>query len=105
MNDIRPIAEQPARRYWIAVSIPAAEVDDDLSDALAYAADRVETVLQEERGYKATAWRAADPDRAEVLREAADAVDSGKVRFLEPVLSGASWAARMLRRMADEATS
>lgn len=41
--------------------------------------------------------------RAEVLREAADAVDSGKTAFPEPVRSGASWAARMLRRMADEA--
>ncbi|MEU7596401.1 hypothetical protein AB0B79_25725 [Streptomyces sp. NPDC039022] len=41
--------------------------------------------------------------RAEVLREAAGAVDSGKVRFPADVRSGASWAARMLRRMADEA--
>lgn len=41
--------------------------------------------------------------RAKVLREAADAVDSGKARFPEPVRGGASWAARMLRRMADEA--
>ena len=45
----------------------------------------------------------APADRAAVLREAADAVDSGKTAFPEPVRSGASWAARMLRRMADEA--
>jgi hypothetical protein len=41
--------------------------------------------------------------RAAVLREGADAVDSGKQAFPETVRSGASWAARMLRRMADEA--
>ncbi|GGW41078.1 hypothetical protein [Streptomyces xantholiticus] len=41
--------------------------------------------------------------RAAVLRDGADAVDSGKTRFPEPVRSGAAWAARMLRRMADEA--
>ncbi|MFD4740563.1 hypothetical protein ACFWNQ_24845 [Streptomyces virginiae] len=40
--------------------------------------------------------------RREVLMEAADAVDSGKAPFPEGVKSGASWAARMLRRMADE---
>ncbi|WP_137991231.1 hypothetical protein [Streptomyces vilmorinianum] len=42
--------------------------------------------------------------RAEILREAADAVDAGKRPFPDEVRSGASWAARMLRRMADEAT-
>jgi hypothetical protein len=41
-------------------------------------------------------------DRAAILREAADAVDSGKAPFPNDVKSGASWAARMLRRMADE---
>ncbi|TXS35101.1 hypothetical protein [Streptomyces sp. t39] len=45
---------------------------------------------------------ALDAYRAEVLREAADAVDSGNT-FPAPVRNGASWAARMLRRMADAA--
>lgn len=40
--------------------------------------------------------------RREVLLEAADAVDAGKLSFPEDVRGGASWAARMLRRMADE---
>lgn len=44
----------------------------------------------------------ASVDRAAALREAADAVDSGKQSFPETIRSGASWAARMLRRMADE---
>ncbi|THA82771.1 hypothetical protein [Streptomyces sp. A0592] len=43
-----------------------------------------------------------DEHRAEVLIEAADAVDSGKAPFPEEVKCGASWAARMLRRMAEE---
>lgn len=37
------------------------------------------------------------------VREAADAIDSGKESFPDDVRSGASWASRMLRRMADEA--
>lgn len=41
-------------------------------------------------------------DRATNFRDAADAVDAGKTRFPEPVRGGASWAARMLRRTADE---
>lgn len=45
---------------------------------------------------------ALDAYRAEVLREAAAAVDSGNT-FPEPVRGGAAWAGRMLRRMADEA--
>ncbi|TBO60051.1 hypothetical protein EYS09_08665 [Streptomyces kasugaensis] len=43
-----------------------------------------------------------DAYRAEVLREAADAIDFGKRRFPDEVRGGASWAARMLRRMAAE---
>ncbi|MFE3578767.1 hypothetical protein [Streptomyces vinaceus] len=43
-----------------------------------------------------------DEHRAEVLGEAAAAVDSGKAPFPDDVKSGASWAARMLRRMAEE---
>ncbi|MDQ3030513.1 MAG: hypothetical protein M3R09_10920 [Actinomycetota bacterium] len=46
--------------------------------------------------------RLIDEYRAEVLAEAADAVDSGKATFPEDVRGGASWAARMLRRMAGE---
>ncbi|MFK0069732.1 hypothetical protein [Streptomyces sp. NPDC091046] len=63
----RAIAGQPtdARRYWIAVDVPAADVDDHLGDALAHAADRAETVLQEERGYGATAWHATEQHDAE----------------------------------------
>lgn len=41
-------------------------------------------------------------DRGAVFREAADAVDLGKAGFPDEVRSGASWAARMLRRRADE---
>ncbi|MGW1498951.1 hypothetical protein ACWCQW_10325 [Streptomyces mirabilis] len=41
-------------------------------------------------------------DRVALFREAADAVDSGKAGFPDEVRSGASWAARMLRRRADE---
>lgn len=39
--------------------------------------------------------------RVEILAEAADAVDAGKLAFPAEVRGGASWAARMLRRMAD----
>ncbi|MFJ8146953.1 hypothetical protein ACIQ6R_18025 [Streptomyces sp. NPDC096048] len=59
------MTDQPTpetRRYWIAVGVPAADVDDHLGDALAHAADRVEAVLQEERGYKAAAWQTGRPD-------------------------------------------
>lgn len=40
--------------------------------------------------------------RTTVLREAADAIDSGKSTFPPLPRSGAAWAARMVRRMADE---
>ncbi|MGW2130434.1 hypothetical protein [Streptomyces coelicoflavus] len=59
-------AGQPTTpRYWLAVDVPAADLDTDLPDALAYAADRVETVLQEERGYNASAWHATETHNAE----------------------------------------
>lgn len=45
-----------------------------------------------------------DGYRAEVLAEAAEAIDAGKQAFPEVVRNGASWAARMVRRMADAAT-
>ncbi|MGC0427635.1 hypothetical protein RKD32_003990 [Streptomyces sp. SAI-195] len=63
----RALAGQPTdtRRHWIAVDVPAADVDADLGDALAHAADRAETVLQEERGYGATAWYATETHDAE----------------------------------------
>ncbi|MFH8530487.1 hypothetical protein ACH4GE_18955 [Streptomyces tendae] len=60
------------RRYWIAVDVPADDLDDDLPDALAYAADRAETVLQEERGYGSTAWHATethDAERADLIAQ------------------------------------
>ncbi|GGJ87365.1 hypothetical protein GCM10011583_18610 [Streptomyces camponoticapitis] len=43
----------------------------------------------------------ADAFRAEVLNEAADAIDAGKQPFPEVVRNGASWAARTVRRMAN----
>ena len=47
-------------------------------------------------------WVAAvEAVRIQTLTEAADAVDRGKQHFDEPVRGGASWAARMLRRMAE----
>ncbi|MFE1070976.1 hypothetical protein ACFW5W_07070 [Streptomyces sp. NPDC058783] len=70
----RALAGQPAeaRRYWLAVDVPADDLDTDLPDALAYAADRVAAVLQEERGYNATAWHATeqhDAERAELIAQ------------------------------------
>lgn len=53
------------RRFWIAVDVPADDLDDDLPDALAHAAERVEDLLQEERGYNATAWHATETHNAE----------------------------------------
>ncbi|MFB7736224.1 hypothetical protein ACFC08_17925 [Streptomyces sp. NPDC056112] len=50
---------ESAQTYWIAVRVPAADIDEDLPDALSYAASRAETVLQEERGYDADAWYAS----------------------------------------------
>ncbi|GHC44333.1 MULTISPECIES: hypothetical protein [Streptomyces rochei group] len=52
------------RRYWIAVDVPTDDVDDHLDDALTHAADRAAAVLQEEHGYEATAWRAAEQSPA-----------------------------------------
>lgn len=43
-----------------------------------------------------------DAFRTAVLREAADALDSGKSEFPTDVQSGSAWAIRTLRRMAEE---
>jgi hypothetical protein len=66
----RPVAaEQLAggRRYWIAVDIPAKCVDEGLADALGHAASRVETVLQDEHGYEASAWHAIPEHPADAV--------------------------------------
>ncbi|MEU8805032.1 hypothetical protein [Streptomyces anthocyanicus] len=57
-----PTASPDTRRFWIAVDVRVADLDDHIGDALAHAADRAETVLQEERGYNATAWQTGRPD-------------------------------------------
>ncbi|MEU3198484.1 hypothetical protein [Streptomyces sp. NPDC006996] len=53
------------RRFWIAVDVRATDVDEWIGDALSQAADRAESVLQDEHGYKAEAWQTGRPDAVE----------------------------------------
>ncbi|MGW6454994.1 hypothetical protein ACWF94_03565 [Streptomyces sp. NPDC055078] len=64
----------------------------------------VALLLDREDRAKVGRWLNPEPTRAAVLAEAADLISASQP-FPEPVQRGAEWAARTLRRMADEATA